>query len=169
MNNKVQGSKDIALIECINPRLNKYRVRWDLRVYVDEDGGEGACFYENEFNHKPTIEEIKSVILAQINSATADKIISGFIWNNMSVWLSNENQFNYKAAYDFAVQTNGANLPVTFKFGSTEQPYYYTFETIEDIQDFYISAMSYINKQLRDGWKEKDSYDWEVYNRLLAD
>ena len=40
----------------------------------------------------------------------------------MPVWLSSENQFNYKAAYDLAVQTGGATLPVTFKFGTDEVP-----------------------------------------------
>ena len=39
------------------------------------------------------------------------------IWNNKRIWLSSENQFNYKVAYDLALQTNGANLPIIFKFG----------------------------------------------------
>ena len=30
----------------------------------------------------------------------------------MNIWLSSENQFNYKVAYDLALQTNGANLPI---------------------------------------------------------
>jgi hypothetical protein len=40
----------------------------------------------------------------------------------MPVWLSTENQFNYKAAFDLATQTGGKSLPVTFKFGSTNNP-----------------------------------------------
>lgn len=70
----------------------------------------------------------------------------------MPIWLSSENQFNYKAAYDLAIQTEGANLPIKFKFGTTENPEYFIFESIEDLSDFYLSAMTFINKTLQEGW-----------------
>ena len=50
----------------------------------------------------------------------------------MTVWLTMEDQFNYKAAYDIAVQSNGKLLP-TFKFGTTENPIYHKFEDLEDL------------------------------------
>lgn len=92
--------------------------------------------------------------------------MSGFAWKGVPVWLSMENQLNYKAAYDLAVQTNGQVLP-TFKFGTTESPVYYKFESLEDLKDFYISAMSYITDTLATGWQEKDKIDWTVYEDLL--
>lgn len=76
----------------------------------------------------------------------------------MPIWLSSENQFNYKAAYDLAV-TFGGNLPCVFKFGTTENPIYYEFTETEDLTDFYLSAMNYINNTLAEGWKEKDNID----------
>lgn len=82
----------------------------------------------------------------------------------MQVWLSTENQFNYKAAYDLAVQSQGMSLPITFKFGTTTEPVYYTFENLEMFTDFYSKAMFYINTKLAEGWKLKDSIDWSVYN-----
>ena len=85
----------------------------------------------------------------------------------MSIWLSSENQFNYKAAYDLAVMSQGKSLPVVFKFGSTDNPMYYQFETLEDISDFYLSAMAHVNKCLDEGWKKKDSIDWSVYEEVL--
>lgn len=81
----------------------------------------------------------------------------------MSVWLSSENQFNYKAAYDLAVQTGGQNLPIVFKFGATDEPVYHTFSTVEELSDFYLKAMTYINTVLAEGWAEKDAIDWEKY------
>ena len=48
------------------------------------------------------------------NSQTDAAILSGFAYNGAHVWLSVENQYNYKAAYDLAVQTGGETLPVTF-------------------------------------------------------
>ena len=101
------------------------------------------------------------------NQPLDQKILSGFVWKDMPVWLSSENQFNYKAAYDLAVMSQGQSLPVVFKFGTTENPVYYSFGSLEDISDFYISAMAYINRTLEEGWKKKDSIDWSVYEKAL--
>lgn len=161
---RVHGSIENGYIECINPKYRKYRVRWDFAPYFNEEGEEqGVTYYEHEFTHQPSMEEIKYVVLAGYNAAIDAEIISGFVWKGMEVWLSSENQFNYKAAYDLAVQTNCMNLPVTFKFGTTENPAYYTFETLDDLTDFYTQAMGYINQRLAEGWAKKDAIDWSVY------
>ena len=96
-----------------------------------------------------------------------NKILNDFVWvyDNVSypVWLSSENQFNYKAIYDLAIQTNGKNLPVMFKFGTVEEPVYYTFNTIEELNDFYLKSTKFIQQTLEDGWKEKDTFDFSPY------
>lgn len=120
------------------------------------------------FHEKVTEESVRSKLAKYYDSITDWKILSGFEWRGMKVWLSMENQFNYKAAYDLAVQTNGASLPVTFKFGDT-MPVYHTFETLDELSDFYTSAMSYVNKTLAEGWAKKDSLDWSEYERLLTE
>lgn len=136
----------------------------------------------------PTInmDIIKNAIIDDINNDTDGKILEGFSWNNILVYLSKENQFNFKAAYDLAVQTNGASLPVRFKLGQSEvhnenigteeepiyakrggDAVYHTFETLEDITDFYTKAIAFINQTLNDGWVKKDSIDWSKYEELL--
>lgn len=85
------------------------------------------------------------------------RILSGFVWNGMRVWLSSENQFNYKASYDLAVQSV-KNLPVTFKFGSDEEPVYYEFTGLEELSDFYTKAMMHIQDTLASGWKRKERF-----------
>lgn len=162
---RIQGNRGILPVECINQWSNKYRVRWDIRP--DDTNPSLVTFVEQEFDHKPTIDKIKEVVLAWFNEQIDYKILSGFKWREYDVWLSTENQFNYKAAYDLAVQTNGASLPVTFKFGSTFEPLYYTFESLADISDFYVSAMSYINSTLAEGWREKDAIDWSLWSQYL--
>jgi hypothetical protein len=167
---RTEGSKGIALIECINPYIGKYRIRWDVQPKeVSENDYEAVTFYEAELTkrRKPTIEEVKSLILIEINKMIDEKILSGFAWKGMEVWLSSENQFNYKAAYDLTLQSEGKTLPVLFKFGSTEEPIYHRFETIEELSDFYIGAMKYISDTLAEGWKEKDSIDWSLYEEVL--
>lgn len=122
------------------------------------------CTYMYETVHfKPTLEYIKNLIISWYNSEVDNKIISGFVWNDMPVWLSSENQFNYKAAYDLAVQTEGLSLPVTFKFGDAMNPVYHTFETVGDFTDFYVKAITYINNCLSEGWAKKDAIDWSIY------
>lgn len=151
--------------------------RWKLHFgfvpyyEVDEEGTKTetnlGTWYETWLSGKPSIEQVKGVILDALNKDVDQKILSEFVWKDMSVWLSSENQFNYKAAYDLAVMSQGKSLPVVFKFGSTDNPAYYQFETLEDISDFYLSAMAHVNKCLDEGWKKKDSIDWSVYEEAL--
>ena len=137
----------------------------------DEDGNKVetqlGTWTEALVSFKPSLEQLKKLVLDAINKEVDEKILSGFVWKEMPVWLSTENQFNYKAAYDLAVMSQGKSLPVTFKFGTIESPMYYTFETLDGINDFYISAMAYINSTLAEGWKLKDSIDWSVYEEAL--
>lgn len=168
---RVQGNG--LLVECINPRLQKFIIRWDVKPFYrkEEETGEvvqqGYDYFEKWLNHKPTIEEVKEIVLNGMNEIIDQRILEGFEWAGMKVWLSTENQFNYKAAYDLAVQTKGASLPVTFKFGTTEEPVYHEFLDLESFTDFYTQAMGYINSQLAEGWEEKDSVDWSEYKALL--
>jgi len=156
---RIEGTSGVAPIECVNPIRNKWRIRWD-----EQPAGDNSVTYmEEEFDHKPEISEIKSILIDYFNGGINSEIISGFKYKGNSVWLSQENQFNYKAAYDLAVQSGGTTLPVTFKFGTDEAPVYYKFSNMKDLSDFYISAMSYIQSALEKGWKKKDEFDWNRY------
>lgn len=154
---------------------NLYLISWGYKPLVThKKDAEGnitentsetiGTWMEEMVRFKPSLDYIKNLILTWYNEQIDDKILSGFKWNDMPIWLSSENQFNYKAAYDLAVQTGGANLPVTFKFGTTDEPVYHTFTTLEELNSFYLSAMKYINDTLAEGWKEKDAIDWNEYN-----
>lgn len=167
---RVQGTIGVALVECINHYIGKYRVRWDIQPETGEDADKQAVsYYETEIilRHKPNINDIKQAVLEGVNRMIDEKIISEFVWNDMPVWLSSENQFNYKAAYDLAFQTNGATLPTVFKFGTTENPVYYKFDNLEELTDFYTKALTYINEQLAMGWYKKDNIDWSAYEEAL--
>jgi hypothetical protein len=138
--------------------------------YEKQDVDEIHCtwfeVYFNMFsNPNPSFEEIKEAVLADINARTDEKILSGFVWEDKPVWLSSENQFNFKAAYDLAVQTQGQSLPVKFKLGEDEQgnPVYHVFEDLAEFTDFYSKAIAYINQCINDGWERKDGIDWSQY------
>ena len=157
--NRVEGAEQ-RYIRCANKRRGHYAICWDFTQ--DELSG-NYSYMEHIFNHLPTLAEIKQVVIGWYNEQIDQQILSGFKWRDISVWLSSENQFNYKAAYDLAVQTNGSTLPVTFKFGSDDEPIYYKFANLEEFADFYTKAMLFIQTSLSEGWAKKDSVDWAKY------
>jgi len=110
---------------------------------------------------------VKEAVVRDINEATKQKIIEGFVWNGHKVWLSSENQFNYKSAFDMAVQTGGESLPETFKFGTDEVPEYVTFETVSELRNFWTAARNHIKQTITSGWARKDGIDWSEYERAL--
>lgn len=140
------------------------RNKWELIYGYGTDGVSGWT-YRERFTRKPTQDEIKEIIIAQINRNVEEKILCGLVWRDMPIWLSTENQFNYKAAYDLAVQTGGQSLPVKFKFGTDEQPVYHTFTTLDDLQEFYMTSLAFVQQVLDEGWQEKDNLDLSVFNQ----
>ena len=138
------------------------RNKWELIYGYGTDGVSGWT-YRERFEYKPTLEEIKEIIIAQVNRNVEEKILCGLMWRDMPIWLSTENQFNYKAAYDLAVQTGGQSLPVKFKFGTDEAPVYYTFTTLEELQEFFMTSLAFVQRVLDEGWQEKDNLDLSVF------
>ena len=152
------GNERTKKIECTNPKNNIWKIRWDF--VKDEDG---TTFEEYTFKYKPSLEQIKEVIYKYYDNKTNNLITNGFVWKDIPVTLSTENQFNYKAAYDLAVQTGGITFPVKFKFGTQENPIYYVFDNLVDFTDFYTSALKYVNTVLNNGWDTKDNINWNYY------
>ena len=137
--------------------------------------GTDATWYEvylpKTQHNSISFEIVKKAIIADINLRTDKKILSGFVWEGINVWLSTENQFNFKAAYDLAIQTQGQSLPVTFKVGEDSEglPVYHTFTSMEDFTNFYTQAIAFVNQCLVEGWQEKDSIDFDVYQELFPE
>ena len=137
-----------------------------------EDSELGGYNWRKNYDHVPTLEELKSDIHALINSETDAKILTGFSWNDIPVYLSEENQRNYKAAYDLCVQAGGMALgSLKFKMAEDEngEPIYHLFETLEEFADFYTKAVVFINTALNEGWEKKDGVDWDALLATLPD
>lgn len=156
---RINGSSDVQLFECTNSVRNYWRIRFD--VQKNEDGS--ADYMEHQFLHKPSLAEIKSVINNFYNEQTDANILSGLQYDGQMVWLSAENQANYKAAYDLAVQTQGESLPYKVKLGSEDAPVYKEFNSLQDFKAFYLAIQKHIQETISEGWKKKDSIDWSQY------
>jgi hypothetical protein len=117
----------------------------------------------------PNINDVKEAIINDINNDTDAKILSGFVWNGVNVWLSEENQRNFSEAQRMAEKYGDAVLPLRFKLGEDSEgnPVYHTFETVAELDAFYTQAFRYVNQCLNEGWAIKDNFDWKPYEDLL--
>lgn len=127
-----------------------------------EDADGNGYSWRKYYDHKPTRKELREDIDALVNAKTDLRILTGFSWNGKPVYLSMENQSNFKVAYDLARDTNGANLPIRFKLGEDAdgKPVYHTFTKFEPLQDFILKAADFTNTVINEGWKEKDGVDF---------
>lgn len=155
---RVQGNPGVALIECTNPVRGKWRVRWD--VTTDDSGI--TSYMEEEFKHRPSIDEIKTLICGWIDEKTKNTILSGFSYEGNPVWLSQENQANYQRTYLQTTLCDGT-LPVTFKFGTDDAPVYRVFNNASELGAFYRAFSDHIRQAQLAGWNEKDMINLELY------
>ena len=168
MNNKFYGKKT----EYLPIREDRTRT---IVSYGQESVSDTHCtWYEVYFskseNPSPSIEQIKDAVIADINTQTDKKILSGFVWTPVggepiNVWLSAENQRNFSEAQRMAEKYGDRVLPLRFKLGedAEENPVYHVFETVEELDNFYAEAFAFVNQCLNEGWTRKDSINWSDY------
>lgn len=56
---RVTGNRGVLPIECVNPKKDKWRVRFDIQENADSDTAE---YFEADFQGKPTPEEIEEAV-----------------------------------------------------------------------------------------------------------
>lgn len=117
----------------------------------------GGYRWKKEYDHRPTLAEVKSDIETLINEKVSEEILEGMEYEGDTVWLSSENQLNFMSS---------VSVPVRLKVGETAegQPVYKTFETAESLTAFRQAVATHINSCLAAGWAEKDGVDYECFN-----
>lgn len=141
--------------------------------YGEEDGQ--GFDYRHVFDHNPTKEEVHDVLIAHIDACTDEKILTGWRWQILhgedagkiaKVWLSAENQTNYKSCHD-AVHDYPelVEFPIRYKVGedSDRKALYENFENLQELAQFYLGGTAYIRATLTAGWIEKDGLDMTVF------
>lgn len=77
-------------IECINPKKSKYilRVCPNGKNVLQQDGIESDLRYiPIKVNNKPTLQQIKNVLLSLIREYDSSDEVNSFILNGKKVWL----------------------------------------------------------------------------------
>ena len=175
MNNKYCGSA--ADYQPVSEDQSRVVIMYGLKEDGDKAEWFEVVFYKKQ-TAKPTIEQVKKAVIADINAHTDEKILNGFPWailhgdnagETVNVWLSEENQRNFSEAQRVAQMTSGANLPLQVKVSEDADgvPVYDSFETVEEITNFYLAGVAFIDVCLKAGWTEKDSIDWAPYEAAL--
>lgn len=130
---------------------------WLLIFGFCNDEELGGYNWRKNYDHKPTVREIKQDISDLINADTSRKILTGMTWKCIPLWLSQENQRNISDA------VRAATLPVRLKLGEDESgnPIYHTFEDDGELTELYKAVWEHIRSSLEYGWREKDSVDYD--------
>lgn len=137
------------------------RRRWTVYYgFGKEDGADYGWDYRYEFDHKPSLEEVKAVIFSQIDADTHDRILRGMTWAGYMVWLSDENQRNY-TLWAIAAERSG---DMTVKLGTDDDPHLHTFADLDEIRVFIDAVAEHIKSAINANRQAKAEIDWQVYN-----
>ena len=76
------------------PKLLEYigsgnwRLRWNVQEHIDKHFDKeytGYVYDEIEMKYKPSLDEIKSIIIDSYNKEIDKQILSGCVWNDISI------------------------------------------------------------------------------------
>ncbi len=140
------------------------RLKWEV-IYgfgKDHQEDETGYNYRLRYSYRPRLENIKKDIVEAINEIVREKILQGLQFRGLLVWLSAENQRNYTNWFTMAM-INESNLPITVRLGTDEEPEEVTFNTLEEITEFYETVENHIKNTIDEGRMMKKSINWEDY------
>lgn len=175
--NKVFGKKtDFA---PIREDASRVIISYGYEVVDEENATWLEIYLYKKQISQVSLADVKNAIIADIDAKTDEKILCGFQWTVLhgddqgkvvNVWLSVENQINYKgfhdAAHDYPEQVE---FPAVFKLGQDEngEAVYESFETLAEVATFYLGAIGYIKRTVAEGWQVKNAFDWSPYEALF--
>lgn len=138
------------------------RKRWEVFYGYGEEDGVGFQ-YRIVLGHRPTLSEVREMVLSRINRNVQERILSGMRYRGRIVWLSAENQRNIAMGYALA---KGGDLDVlpTVKLGSDDDFELHTFGSAAEYIDFAKAVQSHVAQAIADGRAEKESVDWSAYS-----
>lgn len=137
----------------------KYVISWGLK----ELGNNQGQWYYFILDKKPTKEIIKQHINQYINENVRKSIENNFIWNNLKVSLTIEDQIDINLLFNITNLQNGENLPETIKLKQGKETIYYNIETLDEFKDLLICMNKHIRKCLNQSNELKDSIDYKQY------
>lgn len=125
----------------------------------DESDEKVVCFYQTAYLGKPSVSTIIKDICDDIDTRAKDEIQNGFVYEDIPVYLSVENQLNFSSAYSIA-SIGDTFAPITLRL-STDN--YKTFNSLDELRMFIVEYTEYIQSILKKYWSIKDKLNTNDY------
>ena len=109
-------------------------------------------------------------IIKDIDERTDDKSEHGYVWSGKPVKLNWENRQNFKAVHDAAAMyPEQVSFPKLFKLsdGDDGNAVYHTFESMQELAQFYLGGLGWIEQCVEEGFHKKDGFDFTPYEEAL--
>ena len=97
---------------------------------------------------KLSVETLVKRSIETINRETDERILNDFVWNGNEIYLSMENQFNFKNLYDLRERKE---YPVTIKTKTG----FTTLNDVREVEEFYLEGVRFVEGCLKEGWERK--------------
>lgn len=139
------------------------RNKWEI-IYgfgKDNDSDETGWNYRQRFTVKPSLDEIKEIITAQIESNYAEKLRVGFDWNGKRVEYSEERKSDFTGLIT-GLQGGLFALPLTMNLSDTALVLH-EFTSIEEVGEVAAGICSHKTGVTNAKWQAKSEIDWSLF------
>ena len=131
---------------------------------------EGSTYeYRHTFNRRPTLDEIKAVINAQLSADADERKRNGFQWEGVPVRYEGEAERNITGLSVKIPRLGAAMFPLKFKLGDYPDgsPAFHYFADAEEFESFTDALMMFSQECYNKSWQEKAAIDWTKFENAL--
>lgn len=125
--------------------------------------------YRHTFKHRPTLDEIKAIINAQLSADADERKRTGFQWRGVPVRYDEEAERNITGLSVKIPRLGDAMFPLKFKLGDYPDgsPAFYVFTDAEEFESFTDALMLFTQECYAKSWQDKADVDWTKFETEL--